>query len=81
MALSKAFDVTYLKDIVADIFASTCTTVHLLQRVKLEQVGFSVEGLYLGYPEHTLSTRRPLAYLLTWQSSTLASDSSASDVT
>ena len=35
----------YLKDIVADIFASTCTTVHLLQRVKLEQVGFSVEGI------------------------------------
>ena len=55
--------------------------VYPLQRVKLKQVGFSVEGLYLGYPEHTLSTHRPLAYPLTWEASTLASHWSASDVT
>ena len=55
--------------------------VHLLKGVKHELVGFSLAAPYLGYPEHTLSTRRSLAYPLTWEALTLASDSLASDVT
>ena len=55
--------------------------VHLLKGVKHELVGFSLAAPYLGYPEHTLSTRRPLAFPLTWEGSTQASSWSASDVT
>ena len=52
-----------------------------MQRVMLDGVGFSSEGPYLGYQEHTLSTVWLLAFLLTWEAATQASDWSERDVT